>query len=108
MFKITGLVSIIFDTQTFNNFSKREFVVDVRAGTNLQRIKFECHKDNFALLDDLQPGDLIEVEFYITGREWNGKYFANLVVLGIEFPEGKISSTEDEAKVDEADEDVPF
>lgn len=112
MFEITGIIKDVFDTQTFSKgFTKREFILTVRNSGKVEDIKFECHLDKIDLLDDLAQGDLIEVQFYIAGRPWNGNYYNNLVCFDIEYK--KDEATEEvtslsEKEQEEVDEDVPF
>lgn len=112
MFQIKGIVNEVYQTQTFSRgFTKREFLLDVRRGEKIERIKFECHRDEIALLDGILPGDLIEIEFYITGKPWNDNYFNNLVCFGIECEKSKEEeevTTLTEKQQEVVDEDVPF
>ncbi len=85
MFETNGIIKEVFDARTFGKgFVKREFILSVRRGDQVEDIKFECHGDKADLLDSVKTGDLIQVQFYIAGREWNGKHFVNLVCFGLE------------------------
>lgn len=78
-FELTGTIRHIFDTQTFaSGFSKREFVIEVEDGKFPQMIKFECVKDRTAMLDDVSPGDQVQVAFDIRGNEYKERYYVNL------------------------------
>lgn len=60
-------------TQSFgdNGFTKREWVgIDNSNPTYPVPIKFECIKDKCALLDDYKVGQLVDVEYNITGNRW--------------------------------------
>lgn len=95
MHQLSGTVKEIFEEQTFGSgFNKREFVVTDEAEKYPQDIKFECVKDNVELVNKLNKGDRINVTFDIRGREWQGKYFVNLVAWKIEALEGSSSSSE--------------
>ena len=84
-YELNGTVKEIFDTQTFSSgFSKRAFVVTSEADKYPQDIQFECLKERIELVDKLNKGDKVTVSFDINGREWNGKYFVNLVAWKIE------------------------
>lgn len=84
-YELTGNVKEIFDEQTFaSGFNKREFVVTTEADKFPQDVKFECLKDKVELVAKLNKGDKVNVSFDINGREWNGKYFVNLVAWKIE------------------------
>ena len=79
-YELTGKVKLIQDPQTFNSgFTKREMVVTVEEGKYPQDINIEFVQDNVSLLDTVQPGQQITVIFDIRGREYNGRYFNNLV-----------------------------
>ncbi|MCZ6673321.1 MAG: DUF3127 domain-containing protein [Verrucomicrobia bacterium] len=84
-YELTGTVKEIFDEQTFDSgFNKRAFVVTSEADKYPQDIQFECLKDRVELVGKLSKGDKVTVSFDINGREWNGKYFVNLVAWKIE------------------------
>lgn len=85
MYELSGTVKKIFEEQTFGSgFNKREFVVTTPDEKYPQDIKFECLKDNVALVDKLNVGDQIKVTFDINGREWNEKFFVNLKAFRID------------------------
>jgi len=79
-YELTGKVKLIQDPQTFNSgFTKREMVVTVEEGKYPQDINIEFVQDKVSLLESVQPGQQITVMFDIRGREYNGRYFNNLV-----------------------------
>jgi hypothetical protein len=79
-YELSGKVKLIQDLQTFNSgFTKREMVVTVEEGKYPQDINVEFVQDKVSLLDALQVGQAITVTFDIRGREYNGRYFNNLV-----------------------------
>lgn len=62
---------------------KIEFVLTTGYDTPYpQHVSFQVTNDKCSLLDALNVGDLITVEFNLKGREWNGpqglKYFNTL------------------------------
>lgn len=76
--ELTGKVKVIMDQQTFDSgFTKREFVVTTQEQYP-QDIKLECIKDKCSLLDSLNPGDEVKVQFNLRGNEYQGKYYVNL------------------------------
>ena len=98
-YELNGTVKEIFDTQTFDSgFTKRAFVVTSDADKYPQDIQFECLKERIELIDSINKGDKVTVSFDINGREWNGKYFVNLVAW-------KIASNSGGGQV--ADDDEP-
>jgi hypothetical protein len=83
-FKIKGAINQVLETRQVNDrFTKREFVLDVPDGKYPQLIMFEVTGDKVSQLDGLSPGEAVEVEFSIRGREWRSpsgetKYFNSL------------------------------
>ncbi len=79
-YELTGKVKLIQDPQSFNSgFTKREMVVTVEEGKYPQDINIEFVQDKVSLLDAVQVGQQVTVLFDIRGREYNGRYFNNLV-----------------------------
>ena len=77
---ISGSVHLIQEAQTFaSGFTKRELVLKVEDGQYEQFINLEFHADNVSKLDGLNEGDFVTIDFNIRGREYNGRYFNNLV-----------------------------
>jgi hypothetical protein len=81
-----GTIIAIDDIITFDSgFTKREFVIKTTDdGDYPQDIKFELVKDKCQLIDQYKIGDKITVHLNIRGREWNEKYFVNLVAWKLE------------------------
>lgn len=106
-YELNGTVKEIFDTQTFDSgFSKRAFVVTSDADKYPQDIQFECLKERIELVDKLSKGDKVTVSFDINGREWNGKYFVNLVAWKIDSAAGGgQAASDDEPPMPDPDED---
>jgi single-strand DNA-binding protein len=78
-YKAEGKVEKIFDSETKGaSFQVRQFVIEVSEGQYPQMVAFQLVQDKCTLIDDYSEGDMIEVEFDLRGREWNGKYFTNL------------------------------
>ena len=113
-YELTGTVKEIFPEQTFaSGFNKREFVINDGAEKFPQDIKFECLKERVELVGKLKQGDQVKVSFDINGREWNGKYFVNLVAWKVETESGAAPTSDDQPPPfdpgDEVlDEEVPF
>ncbi len=97
-YDMTGTVKVIMDQQTFaSGFTKREFVV-TSEDRYPQDLKFECVKDNCALVDKLTVGDRVTVSFDIRGNEYNGRYFVNLQAWKIN-PANATSGTPDDEPI---------
>ena len=78
MYELTGTVKVLFDTQTFaSGFSKREFVVTME-GKYPQDIKMSLVKDKIAMLDGVQSGDQVKVNFDLRGNEYKERYYVDL------------------------------
>lgn len=66
------------------SFKKREFVVEYAENPQYpEYIKFELIQDKCDLINDVQPGQEIEVHFNLKGRKWTDpkgevKYFNSL------------------------------
>lgn len=94
-YELTGKIKLIQETQTFNSgFTKREMVVTVEDGNYPQDINLEFLKDKISLLDDLSVGQTVTVSFDIRGREYNGRYFNNLVGWKIQSEAGAAAQDE--------------
>jgi hypothetical protein len=79
-YELTGKVKLIGELQTFSSgFEKKELVVTVADGNYPQDISLEFLKEKLSLLDNVSVGQEITVTFDIRGREYNGRYFNNLV-----------------------------
>jgi single-strand DNA-binding protein len=105
-YELKGTVKEIFEEQTFTSgFNKRAFVVTSEADKYPQDIQFECLKERVELVDKLKKGDKVTVSFDVNGREWNGKYFVNLVAWKIEAGSGSTAAGDDEPPLPDPDED---
>ena len=112
-YELTGKVKLIQDPQTFSSgFTKREIVVTVEDGRFSQDINLEFLQDKVSLLDTVSEGQRIKVFFDIRGREYNGRYFNNLVGWKIESED---SSADDQPPIPDDteapggfDDDIPF
>ena len=124
-YDLTGKVKLIQDAQTFSSgFTKREMVVTVEDGKYPQEINLEFLQDKVSLLDSIQVGQEVTVSFDIRGREYNGRYFNNLVGWKIQAGEGAapapeaapvaagekppVSDKDVPADFDEYEDDIPF
>ena len=116
-YDLTGKVKLIQEQQTFaSGFTKREVVVTVEDGKYPQDINLEFLQDKVSLLDNVSEGQEIKVFFDIRGREYNGRYFNNLVGWKIETQEDAVAPAEDyrpptsgsSRPPSELDDDIPF
>jgi len=90
MFKFTGTIKVISDTQRISDkFQKREFVVTDTTSMYPQDILFQPTQDKCNLLDQFQINENVEVSFNLRGREWTSpqgevKYFNTIEAWRIE------------------------
>jgi hypothetical protein len=110
-YDLTGKVKLVQDAQTFSSgFTKREIVVTVEDGKYPQEINLEFLQDRVSLLDSIQEGQEVTISFDIRGREYNGRYFNNLVGWKIQASEGVTPAAAPAATSDKppvSDKDVP-
>lgn len=120
-YELTGKVKLVQDPQTFSSgFTKREVVVTVEDGKYPQDINLEFLQDKVSLLDSVSEGQEIKVFFDIRGREYNGRYFNNLVGWKIESGDDAAAPVpaaaaddrppipDDSEAPGEFDDDIPF
>jgi hypothetical protein len=82
--QITGVVKVVFDTQTFGSgFTKREFVITT-AEQYPQDVKFELVKDKTGAIDAYKVGQAVTVHFNVRGNEHQGKYYVSLQAWKLE------------------------
>ena len=79
--KIRGFIKKIMPTETVgDSFQKRTIVVETDTDTKYpQEVPFELHQDRCTLADAYSEGQQVEVSFNLRGREWQGRYYANIV-----------------------------
>ncbi|WP_415890114.1 DUF3127 domain-containing protein [Neptuniibacter sp. SY11_33] len=116
-YELTGKIKLIQDPQTFNSgFTKREMVVTVDDGKYPQEINLEFVQDKVSLLESLQIGQEVTVSFDIRGREYNGRYYNNLVGWKIQSASSPEASEQEYFNSNAApapqpadfDDDIPF
>ena len=105
--KITGKIKDIKGVQTFDKKdgtqgSKQGFLLTTDKKYNPD-IYFEVLKqDVMAKLGDRSIGDIVEVEFNLYSREWNGKWFHSVNAWIIK------SVNESTKETEEKKDDLPF
>ena len=83
-FELTGVLIKMFDTNEISaKFKKREFVIEVPHSTYPQTVLFQLTQDNCELIDEIEVGDTLTIDFNIKGRAWDApdgttKYFNSL------------------------------
>ena len=92
--EITGILKLKYDVQKVSDkFQKREFVITTDFDSQYpQQVQFQLVQDKCGLLDPMQVGDMVTIDFNLRGREWNGpqgtKYFNTLDAWRIQLVNG--------------------
>lgn len=78
--KHTGIITHIGQTESFGEkgFKKRIVVITDKTQTYQQPICFEFHKDKCDILENFKIDDKVEIDFYLNGKEYNGRYYNTL------------------------------
>lgn len=78
--KIKGTVKQVTDTETVGEkgFQKRQIVVTIGDASYPQHIPVEFVQDKVDLLDDINAGEIVEIDINLRGREWNDKYYVSV------------------------------
>ena len=75
---IAGTCLVVQDKLEFpSGFTKQVLVVDT-GGQYPQQVPIEFVNDKTQLIENLQPGQDVEVGINIRGNEYHGKYYVNL------------------------------
>ena len=102
-YEMCGTVKRIMDPKTFSKgFTKREFVLTTEEDRP-QMVQFACLQQQCGLLDRIAVDDRVRVQFQITGREWQEKFFVNLEVQQI----AKMGADGSSVALDEAPPPAP-
>lgn len=85
MSKLTasGRVIHIGESQTFGNFTKREFVLEM-GEEYPQEIIFQVAQARIGLVDKLIIGDEVTVDFGLRGKKSKDRWFNNLEVFKVD------------------------
>lgn len=75
-----GRVMHVGDVRTFGSFQVRELVLVTGTAEYPKGLPFEFTKDDINLLDEIQEGDSVEVEYFVEGSadKGTGKFYAHL------------------------------
>jgi len=112
-YEMCGTVKVIMDPQTFaSGFVKREFVLGTEEDWP-QSVKFECLKQQCALLDQVAVNERVRVQFRIRGNPSKDgtRYFVSLQVVQIEkmgADGSSVTTGEDGAPPPAEDDPMPF
>lgn len=106
---LSGRITSISETQSSaSGFSWRVAVIET-GGKYANPIATRWLRDNTALLDKIKVGDNVTIQYRIDGREYNGKYYTDIVGLSIVPPAAEPTTAEvEEAFFGDGTDDQPF
>lgn len=87
--KIQGKLIKVGDVMTSaNNFKRRNFVVQQMKEGDTEDLSFDLFQNNCSIIDGVNIGNFIEVDFKLKGRKWTDnegqeKYFNTLQAWNI-------------------------
>jgi hypothetical protein len=117
---IKGKVLEVLPTQQVTeSFKKRELIIEYIENPQYpEYLKFEMINDKCSLVDNLKPGNDVEVFFNLKGRPWTDKtgkksYFNSMQLWKVNVLQGGASSVPEHAApvdINKApdDDDLPF
>jgi len=107
-YDITGKVKVLREPQVFDSgFTKREVVITVEDGKYPQDVSIEFVQDSVSKLDGVGIGDDVKITFDVRGREYNDRYFNNLVGWKLEVT-AKGSVAEESHPAEDPAGEIPF
>ena len=121
-YRSRGKICELWETQIKSEkFRKREFVLEVNTtgdrGTFIEYLKLQMVQNNCDLLDGINKGDLVVIQWNPMGRRWKDKdskwvYFTNLEATDITVV-SKVDGTGSEDAIEdqlplESNDDDPF
>lgn len=95
------------ETKTGKAWSKRGFVVKTEDKFP-KEVCFTLFGEKTTLIDSHQSGNMVEVHFNISSREYNGKYYHNIDAWKIDASEGNAESLPDNGYQTAKKDDLPF
>ncbi len=114
-FETKGVVAAVSDTkQVSERFQKREFVVTITDNPKYpQPVQFQLTGDRCSLLDGVNVGDEVRIEFSLRGREWRSnsgelKYFNSLDAWKLEVTSKAAPAPPPIVAGAEGQDDIPF
>lgn len=101
--EIKGKLIKIMPVETVgaNNFKKQSIVIET-AEKYPQKISFTFLKDNVDKIAQFKPGSSVIVKFDLRGREYNGKFYNDVVGWSIVKDDSPVAIKE------EYSDDIPF
>lgn len=89
-YKIKGVVVKPADYRELNGFKKFELLIETVGEQYPNQIPFAIWRKGADTSDvaSLNPGDIVELDFYIKSRVWNGRYYTELTAVRIAVEKG--------------------
>ena len=79
IYKARGKVAAILPVESFpSGFQKQTLVVTDEDPRYPQRVAVEFFREKISLLQGLRQGQDVEVDFCLSGREYNGRHYVSL------------------------------
>lgn len=77
--ELKGTVHDILNIQEVNDKFSKQTVILKTVGEHPQYIPIDFINKNIRLVDNLMPSQQITVHINLNGKEYNGKYFVNVI-----------------------------
>ena len=106
-------VADVWESET-SDFRKREFIVEIDGDSKYpQPIKLVVLGDKVALLESVSAGDTVTASFDLRGREYNDRFYVDLVCWRLEVVSAAADDEGDEVEADviappEETDEIPF
>ena len=102
-----GTIYEVLPEKPVGNSTKREFVVEMVNGEYTSKVSFQAWNERITPLSFAKKGDAVEVDFTISAREYNGKWYNDLRVIriGLEQP---AAPAEPANEPEPSTDDLPF
>jgi hypothetical protein len=89
-FRMHGRVTLVKDESVSRaGFRTREIVVTDDDPRYPSVVAVTFTRDGCDRLNEFDAGDMVEIEFWIAGREWNGRHYVELRGIDIRKAEGE-------------------
>ena len=87
-FKIKGILKEKGDLRTGQTsrgeWKRQQFIVEVQSGEYVDPVAFDAWGSAVDALEDILPGNAVEVTFTLRSRQWNDRWFTDVNAIGIE------------------------
>lgn len=82
--ELKGTVHDILNIQEVNDKFSKQTVILKTDGEHPQYIPIDFINKNIRIVDNLMPSQYITVHINLNGKEYNGKYFVNIIGWKVE------------------------